>query len=309
MPVEFGLALVESHPKTKLLTQWMDNLDLLAPQVEGHFKSLWMTDHLFWNQDYAYEVWTTLSFIAARFPAFDIGPMVMGQNYRNPGLLAKMASTLQVFSQGRFIMGLGAGWKEDEYRAYDWELPSAKVRLEQLEDTIEICRRLWTQSGEVNFQGKHYKVVDAYLEPKPEPVPPICVGVAGDKALGIVARQADWWNISDCNIARFKERSAVLDAHCQTAGRDPKAIRRTWFGRIVTGATDAEIQNRANSWKQPFTTENAFVGKPSQIVEQMSEFVDAGCDYFMVDILGLPNKDILDMVVHEIVPRVKRAGA
>ena len=94
MPVEFGLALVESHPKTKLLTQWMDNLDLLAPQIEGHFKSLWMTDHLFWNQDYAYEVWTTLSFIAARFPAFDIGPMVMGQNYRNPGLLAKMASTL-----------------------------------------------------------------------------------------------------------------------------------------------------------------------------------------------------------------------
>lgn len=307
MSVEFGLALVESHPKSTY-TQWMDNLDIVLPQLAGQFKSLWMTDHLFWNEDYAYEVWTVLTWLAARWPQYDIGPMVLGQNYRNPGLLAKMAATLQQFSGGRFIMGIGAGWKEDEYKAFNYELPSAKIRLEQLDDTLEIFKRLWTQHGKVNYQGKHYKIEDAILEPKPLPPPPICVGVAGDRALAIAAKHADWWNISDVNIAKFKERAAILDQHCAAIGRDPQSIRRTWFGRVVTGRTESEIQTRAHSWKQPFTTENAFVGTPAQIVEQMSEFVAAGCDYFMIDVLGLPNQAIIDMVVNEIVPAVKKAG-
>ncbi|MCA0455699.1 MAG: LLM class flavin-dependent oxidoreductase [Chloroflexi bacterium] len=234
--------------------------------------------------------------------------MVLGQNYRNPGLLAKMAATLQQFSGGRFIMGLGAGWKEDEYRAFDYELPPPKVRLEQLDDTLEILKRLWTQHGKVSYAGKHYKIEDAILEPKPLPPPPICIGVAGDRALAVAAKHADWWNISDVNITKFKERSAVLDQHCAAIGRDPQSIRRTWFGRMVTGRTDAEIHARAHSWKQPFTTDNAFVGTPAQIVEQMSEFVAAGCDYFMVDVLGLTNQAILDAVVNEIVPAVKKAG-
>lgn len=308
MTVDFGLALVESHAPTSL-TQWMDNLDLIVPQLEGHFQSLWMTDHLFWNEDFAYEVWTVLSFLAARFPKFDVGPMVMGQNYRNPALLAKMAATLQQLSQGRYIMGIGAGWKEDEYRAYNWELPPFSVRLEQLDDTIEIFKRLWTQNGKVTYHGKHYKIDEAILEPKPQPVPPICIGVAGDKALAVAARHADWWNISDCDIARFKERTAALEQHCEKIGRDPKTIRRTWFGRVVTGRTEAEIQKRANSWKMPFTRENAFVGAPAQVAQDMAEFVAAGCDYFMIDILGLPNDDILSMVVNEIVPQVRKLSA
>lgn len=307
MPVDFCLALVESHPKSDL-NYWMNNLEQLVPHLEGKFKSLWMTDHLFWNEDFAYEVWTVLSYLAAKFPAFDVGPMVLGQNYRNPALVAKMASTLQQFSHGRFIMGLGAGWKEDEYRGYGYELPSAKVRLEQLDDAIEIMKRLWTQPGKVSYQGKHYHIQDAILEPKPVPVPPICVGVKGDNALKIVAKQADWWNVSDVNIRVFKDRSALLDRYCAEIGRDPKSIRRTWFGRVVTGRTESEIQRLANSWKMPFTTENAFVGTPAQIVEQMAEFVAAGCDYFMIDILGLPDQTILYMVLDEIVPAVRKMG-
>ncbi len=304
MPVDFGLALIESHPKTPL-NQWMDDLDLIVPQLEGHFKSLWMTDHLFWEDLFAYEVWTTLSFIAARFPKFDIGPMVMGQNYRNPALLAKMAATLQVFSGGRFIMGLGAGWKVDEYRAYNWELPPAGVRLEQLEDTIEICKRLWTQPGKVSYTGKHYKVVEAYCEPKPVPVPPIVIGVKGDKALKIAAKYADWWNISDAPIAVFKERSAVLDQQCVAIGRDPKSLRRTWFGRVVVGSNQAEVDRRANSRLKPYTTDNAFVGTPAQVVEQMAEFVAVGVDYFMIDIIELAKPDVMGMLLEDILPKLK----
>ncbi len=307
MPVDFGLALVESHPKSDL-NYWMNNLEHLLPHMEGKIKSLWMTDHLFWGEDYAYEVWTVLSYLAAKFPAFDVGPMVLGQNYRNPALVAKAAATLQQFSGGRFIMGIGAGWKEDEYRGYGYDLPSAKVRLEQLDDSLEIMKRLWTQPGKVSYQGKHYRIEDAILEPKPVPVPPICVGVKGDKALAIAAKHADWWNVSDVNIRVFKDRLAVLNGHCAAIGRDPKTIRKTWFGRVVTGRTETEIQRLANSWKMPFTTDNAFVGTPEQIIEQMSEFVAAGCDYFMIDILGLPDQTILYMVLDEIVAKVRKMG-
>jgi len=222
--------------------------------------------------------------------------------------VAKAAATLQQFSGGRFIMGIGAGWKEDEYRGYGYDLPSAKVRLEQLDDSLEIMKRLWTQPGKVSYQGKHYRIEDAILEPKPVPVPPICVGVKGDHALAVAAKHADWWNVSDVNIRTFKDRLAVLNQHCAAIGRDPKSIRKTWFGRVVTGRTETEINRLANSWKMPFTTDNAFVGTPAQIVEQMSEFVAAGCDYFMIDILGLPDQTILYMVLDEIVAVVRKMG-
>ncbi len=307
MPADFGLALVEKHPKTDDLNQWLKDLDHLLPRLEGHFKSLWMTDHLFWGEQYAYEVWTVLTWLAARWPSFDVGPMVMGQNYRNPALTAKMASTLQVFSGGRFIMGIGAGWKEDEYAGYGYPYPTPGQRLEQLDETIEIVKRLWTQPGKVNYQGKHYQLQDAILEPKPLPVPPICVGVAGNRALALAAKHADWWNLSDAGIDHYKERMAVLDDHCARIGRDPQTIRRTWFGRLVTGRNEAEVQARAVSRVGiVYNRENAFVGTPNQIIADLKEFVAIGCDYFMIDVVGLPNPDIIDIVVNEIIPGVNK---
>jgi alkanesulfonate monooxygenase SsuD/methylene tetrahydromethanopterin reductase-like flavin-dependent oxidoreductase (luciferase family) len=150
MTVDFGLALTERQPRGDQ-NAWMDNLDIILPQLQGHFKSLWMTDHLFWNDYYVFEAWTVLSYLVARWPQFQVGPMVMGQNYRNPALLAKMGATLQVLSQGRFIMGIGAGWKEDEYKAYNYPFPPVGSRVDQLGDSLEIIRRLWTQPGKVSY--------------------------------------------------------------------------------------------------------------------------------------------------------------
>ena len=308
MAVEFGFSPVEAHPKTHL-TKWMDDLDVILPQFVGHFKSLWMTDHLFWEDNFAYEGWTVLSFLAAKWPQFDVGPMVIGQNYRNPGLLAKMGATLQVFSEGRFIMGLGAGWKEDEYRAFHYDFPSAEVRLEQLEDTLEIVRRLWTESGKVSYQGKHYGITEAILEPKPDPVPPILIGVKGDNALKIAAKYADWWNLPDANAALFRERLAVLRQHCETVGRDPASIRLTWFGRMIIAENEAEAQRLAKSREKSYTRENALLGTPEQVVEQMLEFVELGVDYFMMDIIGLPNADTQAMMVEHVLPKVRGTSA
>ncbi len=308
MPVDFGLALIERHPKTEL-NAWMTDIETTLPKLEGHFQSVWMTDHLFWGELFAYEAWTVLTWLAARWPEFDVGPMVMCQNYRNPALLAKMASTLQVFSGGRFIMGIGAGWKEDEYRGYGYTLPPPNVRLEQLVETCEIFQRLWTQPGKISYQGKHYFLDEAILEPKPVPVPTLCIGVKGDRALGIATKYADWWNVSDDPYDAYKARMTKLDEHCEKIGRDPKTLRRTWFGRIVTGRSEAEVQRRAVSRDKPFTRDNAFLGTPAQIVEQMSAFVALGCDYFMVDVLDINQPDVLDMILNEIVPGVRRSAS
>lgn len=304
MTVDFGLALVERHTPSHL-TKWMDDLDVLLPKLEGKFKSLWMTDHLFWEDDYVYEAWTVLSYLAATWKNFDVGPMVLGQNYRNPALLAKMGATLQVFSHGRFIMGVGAGWKEDEYKGYNYPMPPVADRMEQLDETLEIIKWLWTQPGKVTFQGKHYSVTDAYLEPKPNPVPKIVIGGGGKKTMRIAARHADWWNLSDAGLSRYMERATILKQHCEDLGRDPNSIRLTWFGRVVLGKNDAEVNARANSRVIKYNTDNAFVGTPAQVVEQMQAFVANRVDYYMIDILDFETPEIQNLFLEEVLPKVK----
>jgi alkanesulfonate monooxygenase SsuD/methylene tetrahydromethanopterin reductase-like flavin-dependent oxidoreductase (luciferase family) len=304
MPVEFGLVLTERHPKAPL-TQWMDNLDLTLSKLQGHFKSLWMTDHLFWDENFSYEAWTALCYIAARWTRFDIGPMVMGQSYRNPALAAKMGATLQVFSRGRFHLGLGAGWKADEHRGYGYAFPPMKTRLEQLEDALEIIKRLWTQPGKVTYHGKHYHIEEAILEPKPDPLPKIILGGGGNTTTLLAARYADWWNLYDANSALYKEKAAVLHRHCKEVGRDPASIRLTWFGRVATGRTEAEAHQRATSGVIKVTPDKALIGTPTQIVELMKPYIDLGVDYFMIDVLGLPNRDLIDLLLGEIVAKVR----
>jgi alkanesulfonate monooxygenase SsuD/methylene tetrahydromethanopterin reductase-like flavin-dependent oxidoreductase (luciferase family) len=187
--------------------------------------------------------------------------------------------------------------------------------MEQLEDTLEILKRMWTEPGKVTYHGKHYHIVDAYCEPKPDPVPPIVVGGGGKRTMGFAARYADWWNLSDVDAAAYADRLAVLKQHCDTIGRDPASIRLTWFGRLIVGRTQAEAEALAISPEllygalrdAKYTPENAFIGTPEQIVQQIMPLVEMGVDYFMIDILGLPSSDIIGMVLEEILPKIKRA--
>ncbi len=302
MPIDFGLTLPFGPSRTNL-DSFTEDLDKGLPLLGDRFKSLWMTDHFFWGDgDPTYEAWTVMTYLAARYPKHEIGPMVLGQSYRNPALLAKMAATLQTLCHGRYIMGIGAGWKEDEYRGYNYEYPPANVRLEQLEDTLEIMKRLWTQPGPVTYHGKHYKIEAAYCEPRPNPVPKIIVGGAGWKTMLLAARYADMWNLSDSPIARFKDRHAILRRHLDTVKRDPKSLRLTWFGRLGVAKTEAAaIKAGGGRW----TKDNAFIGTPAQVVDQMQAFVAEGVDYFMIEILGFPNPDVIGMVLEEVLPKLK----
>jgi alkanesulfonate monooxygenase SsuD/methylene tetrahydromethanopterin reductase-like flavin-dependent oxidoreductase (luciferase family) len=309
MTVDFGMMLAPGSLPGQSAEQFLIDLDASLPALQGHIRSLWMTDHFFWDSAPTHEAWTVMAYLAAHFPAFDIGPIVLGQSYRNPALLAKMSATLQILSGGRFILALGAGWKEDEYRAYNYDYPRAGIRIEQLDDAIEIIRRLWTQPGKVTYQGKHYKIEDALCEPKPNPAPPIMIGGSGEKMLMLVARQADWWNLSDQAIDVYTDRLGVLRRHCDTIGRDPASLRLTWQGRLSVARTEAEAVENAHRLGRDhyagWSIEGALVGTPAQIVEKMRAFVELGVSYFIFEIIGMPDPEPLALVTEEILPHVR----
>lgn len=304
MPIDFGLSLLEGPPVGQN-DRWLADLDASVSQLKGIFRSLWMTDHFFWEGRPTFEAWTTMSFIIARYPDFEVGPMVLGQNYRNPAMLALMAATLQTLSNGRFIMAIGAGWKEDEYLAYDYDYPSPKIRLEQLEDTLIIFKKMWEDTGKVSYEGKHYSITDAWCEPKPVTKIPIIVGGGGKTTMKHAAKYADMWNLPDAPIGRYTERLNILKNHLDELERDHDSMRFSWFGRVAIGKTETEAQARGNSRDLKWTRDNAFVGTPEQIAEQTSEFVEQGCDYFMIDIIDLPNEEIVGLITEELLPKVK----
>lgn len=304
MTIDFGLGLLFG-PAVGQTDKWLSDIDASVSKLQGHFRSLWMTDHFFWQGEPTFEAFTVLSYLAGHFPDMEVGPMVFGQNYRNPALLALMAATLQSVSKGRFIMGIGAGWKEDEYRAYDYDFPSPKVRLEQLEDTLIIFKKLWSEPGQISYEGKQYKVVDAWCEPKPAKMIPILVGGGGATTMLHAARHADMWNLPDANINEYTDRLNILKRHLDTIGRDPSTMRYTWYGRLAIGKTQAEAEVRGNSRAEKYTKDNAFVGTAQQIIEQMAKFTAVGVDYFMLEIIDLPDEEVIGLVTEELMPKVQ----
>jgi alkanesulfonate monooxygenase SsuD/methylene tetrahydromethanopterin reductase-like flavin-dependent oxidoreductase (luciferase family) len=167
--------------------------------------------------------------------------MVTGNTYRNPGLLAKQAVTVDHISGGRLEFGIGASWAENEHAMFDLEFGTVGERMDRLEEACQIIRSLWTEQR-TTFDGRHYRIVDAIAEPKPvqQPYPPIWIGGSGRKrTLRIVAQYADVWNAAGGMPDEVADLSAVLDQHCADLGRDPAQIRRTVQLRLPDKAEEA----------------------------------------------------------------------
>ena len=200
----------------------------ILPTALQHFDSLWLADHFYGFDaptDPFMEAWTTLTWLAAKFPQVTLCHHVLGQGYRNPALTAKMAATLQVLSGNRFMLGIGAGWREDEYRAYGYEFPRPAVRFAQLEDLIHICRKMWTDDSPT-YVGKHFSIDKAAAPPKPSVAPPICVGAYGEQiGLPLVGRLADVWNSSlQGDESKWIKKRDIVRASAERVGRDPSSI-------------------------------------------------------------------------------------
>jgi len=205
----------------------------VAKRVEvAGFESMWVSDHFLISPDAVdvdcLEAWTLLTALAAETNTLRLGTMVSCQNYRNPCLAAKIAASLDVISGGRIYFGVGAGWKEVEYKAYGYEFPSPGARVRQLDEALTIARQMWTLPR-ADYQGKYYSVNDCVAMPKPVQDPmPVLIGGTGDHLLKVAARHAQLvnfaWNI---DLKVFSERLAVLKKHCDKLSIDYGSIRKS----------------------------------------------------------------------------------
>ncbi len=175
------------------------------------------------------EGWTLLSAYAALTKRLRVGLMVTGNTYRHPAVLANMAATVDIISNGRLDFGIGAGWNELEHTAYGIPLYEPAERIKRMGEACEVFRLLWTETTS-DFNGNYYQLKGAYCEPKPiqKPYPPITIGGGGEQlTLRMVAKYADIWNMPAASIEVFKHKSEVLDEHCAKIGRDPSTIERS----------------------------------------------------------------------------------
>ena len=245
------------------IAAWQDQH--ILPTALPHFDSLWIADHFYGfdaKTDPFLEAWTTLTWLAARHPSVELCHHVLGQGYRPPALTAKMAATLQTLSGGRFILGIGAGWREDEYAAYGYDFPKPSVRFAQLEEVITICRLMWTEA-EPSFDGAHFHIAGASAPPLPNPVPRICIGASGEQiGLPMVGRLADLWNGWFRGDDDWNRRLGIVRAAAEQAGRDPGAIE-------VTTTVERPL---------PETDEDS-----ERLVEQLGHLADLGVQHFVMD--------------------------
>jgi alkanesulfonate monooxygenase SsuD/methylene tetrahydromethanopterin reductase-like flavin-dependent oxidoreductase (luciferase family) len=236
-----GLNFPAVEPTALSPAAFLKELDRELAQVTAPFDSAWVIDHLQFDDADVLEAWTTLSYFMGHARHLRFGNIVLSQSFRNPALLAKMAATAQYLSGHRLYLGIGAGWKEDEYRAYGYSFPSPGVRVEQLDEAITLMRTMWA-TAPASFHGKHYQIQDAWCVPRPDHAPPIMVGGKRPRMLRLIARQADWWNVDWASLDECRQLVQEMERACAEVGRDPATLRRTWFGWAVCAPTTAEAR-------------------------------------------------------------------
>jgi alkanesulfonate monooxygenase SsuD/methylene tetrahydromethanopterin reductase-like flavin-dependent oxidoreductase (luciferase family) len=264
------------------------------------FSSFWISDHHMTADRFRLECWTQLTWVAARFPGPLLGTIVMANSYRHPPLLAKMAASLQHFSHGRFVLGYGAGWAEEEYHAYGYDFPSPKIRIAQMVEGIQVMRALWTQSP-ATFEGTYYRLKDAYCEPRPEPLPPIMIGGDGEKyLLRAVAEHADWWLPYSRRLDVLQHKIDVLAQHCRDVGRDPASIRKTYTLTVYLDHDRAAAERRAGAAVE---RENpAFAGDPTGLRDYLQALAELGFSLFQLVFPNFPETDDIKLFVDEVLP-------
>jgi len=275
----------------------MDGYRRAVEAAGPKFTTIWVSDHFQDGPSPRFEGWTRASYLAATFPNHRVGTLVLGQGYRNPALVAKMAATLQFLSGGRLTLGIGAGWHEEEHRAYGFGYPAPGVRVSQLEEAVKIIKGMW-QGGPFTFEGRHYTVGNAYCMPPPDPPIELLVGTNGPRALRVAARFADAWNW-DAPMQAYGPPLEQLREHCRSIGRDPSEIRLT-AECAVDFPDDPEgfVAARPTAYGDTVWT----IGPtPEAAISQLAPMVDAGVDHFMI---GTSTLSTLERLGREVAPEL-----
>ena len=246
-----------------------------------------------------HEVWTVLAALGAVTERVRLGPLVCGNTYRNPALLAKQAVTADHISGGRIVLGLGSGWQENEHAAYGFEFGTFTDRFEKLEEALQLLRSL-RDDERTTFSGAHYQFSDAPLSPKPIGPLPIMIGGGGErKTLRMVAQYADEWNVwADPEIMAHK--IDVLDRHCEDQGRDPSEIQRSAVALLFLCANEEHAAKlRARDIERP-----CLIGTPAQLQEQIFALAEMGVDELIVPDFNLGDSEARNEVTDRFLAEV-----
>ncbi len=272
--------------------QAYEAMSRVAQEAEAlNFHSIWLYDHFHTvptpTQEVTFECWTSTAALARDTKRVRIGQLVTCNSYRNPALLAKMASTVDALSHGRLDFGIGAGWYEEEYRAYGYAYPETRERLQRLREAIQVILAMWTQD-EARFEGTYYQVRGAINQPKgvQKPHIPLLIGGEGEKVtLRLVAQYGDACNIGG-GIANIKHKLAVLKQHCDELGRDYNSIRRT---TLVDDCAIAATEEQAIAKLTPAQREDLeslrqteLIGTPAMIRQRLAQYEEAGIQEIVV---------------------------
>jgi alkanesulfonate monooxygenase SsuD/methylene tetrahydromethanopterin reductase-like flavin-dependent oxidoreductase (luciferase family) len=227
--------------------------------------------------------------------------------YRNPGLLAKVTSNIDVMSGGRLDWGIGAGWYQHEFEGYGYEFLAAKDRIALLRETVEIVKAMWTEP-DTSYDGRFFQLKGAQCDPKPlqRPHPPIWIGGGGEQlTLRVVARHADRSNFGG-KPHEFSHKCEVLKEHCAAVGRDYDEIAKTWSPEIFVRETEREIIDAGSQsfWGEPFDSwrDGNLVGTPEQVAEKVQTYVDLGCTGFVPWCSDYPETESLRMFAEKVIP-------
>ncbi len=296
MPISFGL-----NVWSRLIEKTFPYLD----QTVAPFDSIWMPDHVQYTNNDVSEGWSLLAYAMARYPDKVCGHAVLCNSFRNPAHLAKMAATMQALSGGNLVLGIGAGWNEEEYLAYGWPFPSAKVRIAQLAEAIELIRAMWTEAP-ANYNGDHYQIQNAYCNPQPDPIPPVMVGGAGEKfLLRVVAQHADWWNYIYTDRETYNHKQNVLKAHCKDVGRDYEEIVQMTNNGILIGETEADVKRLQEDPTVRPIGAGTLIGTPEQITEQLQTVIDLGATYITTHFCDVPRPDGTILFAETVMPHLR----
>ena len=298
---------------------WERTVELARLAEELGYDHLWVYDHVETvprrEPTHVFEAFTTLAALSQLTSRVGLGQLVTCSSYRNAGLLAKEAACIDVFSGGRLILGLGAGWFDDEYRSYGYEFMAPGDRLTALEETVSAVRRLWSEET-VTLEGRHVRLRDAYCDPKPvQQLPPILIGGGGERVnLRIAARHADATNWQ-VGLDAFVRKSGLLERYCEEAGRPFDSIVRTHGPDCAIFDTQAECRawcespGGGNLWGPSDTDEylaDNLVGTVEQVTDKAQGFVDAGCREFILWLRDYPGDETLRRFMGEVVPKLRR---
>jgi len=303
--VTFGVTLPVQGVEFERLKEFAQQCEKLG------FDSVWCYDHFFPydgtkpTQPF-YECFTTLTALSMVTSRIRLGSLVACNNFRNPALVAKITSQIDVLSKGRFELGIGAGWNGKEFDAYGYEFNELNLRLERLEEAIQIINKMWMETSP-SFEGKYYRIKNAVNEPKPvqKPHPPIWFGGSRKTILRLAAKYADGWNLGfyESNSPKgFAEKCAFLSKACKKYGRNPSDLRRSWTGLLILGRNEKELSEKVKRYGY------LSMGYPSMFVTvdtcatEMRKFTQSGVTDFFIQICDPNDLNTLQILSEKIVP-------